>query len=339
MKLKNDVEQAGRKPKSKAELSKLKRQFFWFLLLAIVWILITDSRAFLMLLAATGLFAVFIVVTLSILFFPPILWVLQPLKQADYPTARQRAKRIRFFPIVGMFDWEGKVLLFAGHYDKAEDSLREKLSKASEPLARADLLENLGYALLRQRRYAEASEALEEAIILCPDSASIHLSLADTYLESGEQPERSLELAQTALRLKKRGLTRLTDRYAWGLIYSDLAWAYALLGDQAAAEKAIWRAFRKTPAAFKPGVAGVYYRSGRAIAALGERNAACQYLERAVQIDPRGGYGNLAARALETLAAGESLESSGPDSDLEIVQAAAQASQSDCQDLNAAEGI
>jgi hypothetical protein len=70
--------------------------------------------------------------------------------------------------------------------------------------------------------------------------------------------------------------------------------------------------------------------SNPAMAVLEDQDTACQYLERAVQIDPGGGYGNLAARALENLATGEIGDVGGQAS----VSTMTQAAPDGCQDPN-----
>ena len=165
-------------------------------------------------------------------------------------------------------------------------------------MTRGAALENLGCTLLRQGHYDEAIEAFEAAIASALGDSAPTISLADVYLELGERPDYALELTQAGARLKSKDwLSRNADRHMWGNLYGNQAWAYARLGNRPAAEEALRLGFQKTDRRFMPGLAGFYYRAGRAMQALGDSAAAREYWDQAYRIDPQGGYGNLAARA------------------------------------------
>jgi hypothetical protein len=71
-----------------------------------------------------------------------------------------------------------------------------------------------------------------------------------------------------------------------------------LLGRPAEAEQALEQAGKKTGDRFRPGVAGLHYRVGRALLAGGRTSAAVEQFHQARATDPGGNYGLLAERAL-----------------------------------------
>jgi tetratricopeptide (TPR) repeat protein len=317
-------EKPKRKPKTQATPDEPQWQngFIILCISIVAGLLLNVPKEFWLGLACIVTFTVLVMLLLSIYLLPPMFWVVRALGRADYPTARRRAKLLNPYPLVGQLGLEGTVLLFAGHYDKAEEMLSRELSPQTDNTIKGGLLENLGCTLLRQGRYEEAIAVLEEAIAADPGLSAAYISLADAYLESGERPEIVLELTQNAIRIKRGLVSRFIDRFAWGFIYGDQAWAYALLGDDKAADQILQRAFEKANKKFIPGFAGLCYRAGRAMLALEDEVTAREYLEQAAQIDPRGAYGNLAARVLHDMTVWEADQIRGETSDPAATSAA-----------------
>jgi tetratricopeptide (TPR) repeat protein len=193
------------------------------------------------------------------------------------------------------------VMLFSGHYDKAEVLFREQLAQHRlHYMAHEDI----GYSLLRQGRYDEAVRCFQAVITAAPENAYAYAGLAETYLELGQNPVYALDLTVTAARLKDENwLARIMARHHWANIYGTQAWAYAQLGERVEAENAIQLGLMKTNRHFKPGVAGLYYRAGRAMQALADIAKAREYWQLGYQLDSMGGYGNLAGEALVALEA------------------------------------
>jgi tetratricopeptide (TPR) repeat protein len=195
----------------------------------------------------------------------------------------------------------GTVLDFAGRHEEAVRVLRESLEEgqkntiASQGLA----LENLGYALLHLGRYDEATQAFEASSAIDPKRGGPYSGLAEVLLFQGIRPDRALELAEQARQYKCASASnRALDRYMLGEMWANCAWAQAMLGRYEALES-LERAFREGDHNFKPVLAGIHYRAAHVFHARGERGAVAEHLGKAVQIDPRGMYGVLAAQALE----------------------------------------
>lgn len=227
-----------------------------------------------------------------------LLWVFRPMGRGRYEASLARARMLRWRGDLAAF-MEGTVLDYAGRHVEAEAILEELLRKGALGPQQGIALENLGYTLMRQGRYEEAARAFEGSIELGPERAGPRGGLAETLLRAGRDRARALELADEALALKRGSLAqRLVDRFRFGEMGSTRAWALAALERRAEAEAAIAWALRVADRGFKPELAGVYERIGRAWLALGERSAADESFRQAVESDPDGAYGRVAAGAM-----------------------------------------
>ncbi len=241
------------------------------------------------------------------LIFLPAYWVNGALRRADYAKALKRIailEKWRGKSAANLF-MEGTIHLFAGRYQQAEQLLRASLAEGQRKgalLEQSAALDNLGFALMEQRRYDEAIKAFEGAIEIKADRDGPYNYLAEAYLRQGLEPQRALELIDRALHNKRAtALSRRIDRHMFGEMWGNRAWALALLGRHAEALESIERGFAETDQNFKPGLAGLHWRVGQAQRARGDFAKAIGHFTQARELDPIGNYGHLSAQALRDM--------------------------------------
>jgi tetratricopeptide (TPR) repeat protein len=185
--------------------------------------------------------------------------------------------------------FKGTILMFAGRDREAEAVLRECLARDK----RLGLV-NLGYVLLSQRRFAEAAQALDEAIRLEPKKAVAYSSRAEVYLQQGIEPQKAIELLERGIEYKRTDTQSRVDLHIFGYLFANRAWALFLLDRQVEAEAAVQEAGQAAAAKMlKPGRAGVHYHIGKALVAGGQVQPAMQHFRQAREIDPDGRYAAL----------------------------------------------
>ena len=159
---------------------------------------------------------------------------------------------------------------------------------------------NLGYTMLGEGRYAEAQQALEEAIKLRPNGAVAYSSLAEVYLRQGVEPQKALDLLDRGIQYKQSSDTQRTvDLHIFGYLFANRAWALRLLGHPVEAGQALDEARKYSAVDIKPGAAGVHYRIGRVLLAGNETSEAAEEFRQARRIDPNGRYAILSDAALK----------------------------------------
>lgn len=170
-----------------------------------------------------------------------------------------------------------------------------KKEKADHKRTISDTQTLLGIALNYQRRFEEAEEVLLEAMKTDPGNEWPLANYAETLLFQ----QKSLPLALDTLQ-KAEALWAKNNRQPKVGHTSLRAWAYALLGDQANAEKYIRETTRLADERNNPAVTSeVYHVLGLAYQALGDEKEARRALNRAIDADPKGFSAQLAARCLE----------------------------------------
>ncbi|HSS49385.1 MAG TPA: tetratricopeptide repeat protein [Thermoanaerobaculia bacterium] len=115
------------------------------------------------------------------------------------------------------------------------------LQKIVATTSDGDWVNNLGFALLLERRYPEAEESFRRALKLNPDSASIALNLADC-LTLRNHPKEARPLYRKVVASANRTATPGN----WEIL-SVKAQALAQLGDSAHAREAIEQALKIAP--------------------------------------------------------------------------------------------
>jgi tetratricopeptide (TPR) repeat protein len=201
-------------------------------------------------------------------------------------------------PVAGLRYARGTVLLFAGRSHEAESDLRESIArgKGKGALQRAIALSNLGYALLDQERYAEASQSFEQSNTIGPASGSAFKGLAEVLLQQDQQPFEALRNVDRAVELKQ--FSRKTDRHMLAYMWANRAWALGKLGRTEEALAALQDAEKENTPNFVPGFAGAHWRMGMALIAMNRRAEALDHFRRANEADPHGNYGSRAAKAM-----------------------------------------
>jgi Tfp pilus assembly protein PilF len=235
----------------------------------------------------------------------PFYYVLGALKQGQYDTALRRIRRLK--PVMGRNSptalfIEGTILGYAGRFDEAETILRESLAAGQKnPMLAASqsvALENLGWTLFGQGRADEAIQAFEGAIQIRPEGTDSYNGLAWVYLHQN-RAQRALELTSRAMDNKRKRMR--VDRYVWGEIWANRAWALAQLGRYDEAQDALDRAFRDAERGFKPSLSRLHYCAAQVEQLMGKTDEAVEHLETAQRIDPDGASGKRAGEAIRQM--------------------------------------
>ncbi len=234
----------------------------------------------------------------------PVFWIQAAVKQCDYDAALRRAQLAADYSFMpGFFrNLAGVILLWAGRYDEARETFQESIRETRQEGmgAGSAALENVGCALAWQGKYAEAIPMFEGSITISQDQVMVYSDLAEAYLQQGAELPRVLELTGRALKNQEHaGIeTRLLAGHQMGQVLATRAWALARSGRHAEATDTLARAFVAADKSHKPVLAGVYWRAGQVMLALGEPQRAEGHFRQGQSIDPRGHYGRLCTEAL-----------------------------------------
>jgi tetratricopeptide (TPR) repeat protein len=215
--------------------------------------------------------------------------------------------RIRPVVAVGL---RGAALLGTGQLQEAEQFVRESLrmklpmSPEQEQQTRFASLNNLAHIERKQGRYDDALHTYQEAQVLDPQHSLPYLGQAMVYLEQGREPQRALELLDTALENEPNHPAANLR----GLIMVGRAWAYTLLDDHITASEAFSQSILATNPDDKPRLAEVHERAARVLLLRNEPESAREYFTNAIAHDPQGHTALLARRALEDIAPAEADE-------------------------------
>jgi len=190
-----------------------------------------------------------------------------------------------------------QVLLAEGQFREAEEVARRAIAKLRGGPDHAHAFEILGDALLEQSRYDEAQRSLQTAVCAVPQYRHPYCGMAEILLRRRTNPERALELVEKLVWHRSVRLYMIFGEHRddyWSL----KTWALAQLRRTAEAEEAATNAIRFTNKKSRPDVACTYRRLGLAMEALGNRQRAHEYLQRACDADPHGRWGTLAREAM-----------------------------------------
>jgi tetratricopeptide (TPR) repeat protein len=194
----------------------------------------------------------------------------------------------------------GHMLLAAGRYREAEDTLRRSLASSQASTTYGTALEFLGDALMEQGRWDEARRSYEAALQAFPWRHRPYRGMAEMLLRRDESPARALEYIEKIVDFS--GLT-LAQRKGNGKPQDDYwalkAWALARVGRTSEVAEAIENALKHTRRDSLPDLATTHYRAGMAMRTLGNETAAKEHFRLATQFDPHGRRGTLARAALQ----------------------------------------
>lgn len=222
--------------------------------------------------------------------------------RGDYERALKFVRGWKWLPVFHnlIVNLEGSILLFSGDYAKAEQCFRdvEKRGKKGERTTRGSNLGNLGWSLLRQGRYQEALNVLETSIAEYPEGADNFNGLGEVFLWLGNAPDKALEYLDRGIDNKRFRMT--VDQYVWGELLANKAWALAQSGSRAEALKLFQQALDEAEQGCIPALAGLHLRGAQIMRLCGNEAQAGEELKLAVQLDPKGGYGQMAKAALES---------------------------------------
>lgn len=171
-----------------------------------------------------------------------------------------------------------------------------KKEKADHKRTISDTQTLLGIALTYQQRFDEAEQVLLEAV----KTDSGNEWPLSNYAEVLLYQSKSLPLALDTLQKAEVLWAKNNPQPKAGHI-SLRAWAYALLGDRANAEKYIRETTRLADECNNPAVTSeVFYTLGQVYRALGDDNEARRAFDRAIDADPKGFSAQSAARCLQS---------------------------------------
>lgn len=222
-------------------------------------------------------------------------------KRGDYDAALKIIRWTHFYNPSGIepLRMSGHILVLAGRYREAEDTLRRSLASSHARESYGSALEYLGDALTEQGRYNEAERSYEAALLAFPWRHRPYRGMAEILLRRGEKPEQALEYIEKILDFsgiswrQRKANGNPKDDY-WAL----KAWALARVGRGSEVADAIQSALRATNKASAPDMAATHYRAGMAMQTLGDESAAHEHFKLAMQFDPHGRRGVLAQAAL-----------------------------------------
>ncbi|MBI1282187.1 MAG: tetratricopeptide repeat protein [Anaerolineaceae bacterium] len=262
----------------------------------------------------SGLFSNPIIAIGTIIFIPLaisgiFLWYLingvKPLVyRGDYDRALKFVLRWKWLPVMQniLINLEGSILHLAGRYTEAEAcfskvEVASRNPKKNQRQARGSNLGSLGWALMRQQRYAEALKVFEESIELYPEGSDNFSGLGETLLWMGNASQEALKYLDRGIENKRYRMN--TDRFVWGELLANRAWALAQSGDCDQALKTYQQALTETEQECLPALAGLHVRGAYILRLCGDDAKATSELNAALKIDPSGGYGQLAKAALD----------------------------------------
>ncbi len=190
-------------------------------------------------------------------------------------------------------------LFYSGRASEAEPILREMVETDRTASGKALVFEKLGRVLMALKRYADARRAFEAATKLMPTRSAAYTGLAEVRLLEGTDPAQALADAERALGLYGNSMPeRKLAHERMAPIRGNQAWALGRLGRGAEAQQAIDAGIRDMDLKYTPEVAGFHWRAGMAMLAIENTTAATGHFRRAVELDPQGYYGGLAAQHL-----------------------------------------
>jgi len=222
-------------------------------------------------------------------------------KRGDYDSALNIIRWTYFYNPWSMeaLRMSGHMLLLAGRYREAEDTLRRSLASSRATESYGQALEYLGDALMEQGRYDEAMRSYEAALLAFEWRRRPYRGMAELLLRRGGNPSTALEYVEKILDfsdiswVERKGNGKTQDDY-WGL----KAWALARVGRASEVAEAIENALKATTRNSAPDMASTHYRAGMALQAIGDEPVPREHFRLAVQYDPHGRRGALAQAAL-----------------------------------------
>jgi tetratricopeptide (TPR) repeat protein len=215
------------------------------------------------------------------------------IRRGDYERALNIVRWFHFYNPSGMepLRMSGHILVLAGRYREAEDTLRRSLVSSHARQSYGLALEYLGDALMEQGRYDEATRSYEAALHAFSWRLRPYRGMAEMLLRWGNNAQQALEYVEkivdfTGLSVVQRSENgRPQDDY-WAL----KAWALAAIGRTSEVAA--------TDAKCLPDLATTYYRAGMAMQAMGNSSAANQHFQKAIELDPQGRRGTLSKAAM-----------------------------------------
>jgi tetratricopeptide (TPR) repeat protein len=222
-------------------------------------------------------------------------------RRGDYDAALNIIRWFHFYNPSGMepLRMSGHMLLAAGRYREAEETLRRSLVSSHARESYGEALEYLGDVLMEQGRCDEAMRSYEAGLLAFPWRRRPYRGMAEMLLRQEKNSQQALEYVEKIVDFsglswrERQGNGRSQDDY-WAL----KAWALARIGRSSEVAQAVENALRATAKNCRPDLATTHYRAGMAMQALGNQSAANEHFERALDLDPNGRRGALAKEAL-----------------------------------------
>ncbi|MEP6984545.1 MAG: tetratricopeptide repeat protein, partial [Chloroflexota bacterium] len=252
------------------------------------------------------------IIGIGVLIFIPILvinlflWYLlrgakPPIYRGDYEAGLKFVRGLMWFPTMNhvLTNLQGSIYQFIGRYKEAEVCFRKVEAynaKKKNRQSRGSNLGSLGWALLRQNRYSEALEVLQNSIEFYPEGSDNFSGMGETLLWMGK-PAEAMPYFERGIENKRYRMK--TDQFVWSELLANKAWALAQMGSFDEARLTYKQALDEAEQDMRPALAGLHVRGAYIYRLMGEDAQAIGELNMALQLDPNGGYGQLAKEALE----------------------------------------
>lgn len=234
---------------------------------------------------------------------------------------------------------KGLEFLLAGNPVEAEKCYRSALDSGAKlkESDRVRLMVCLGDALMDQGRYDEAKQCLAQALELGDPTGSGQGSMCDVLLAQKASPEKAIEMADEAMRLRERASSNESFGAGWAAASKDLyeaktwarkASALLILDRRAEARQAMDRALRildmskselqtakpassllgrlilgdRLPRMKELTISDTYWQIGLSLQAMGDTDKAREEFVIVRDTDRVGKYRSLAEKELDSLA-------------------------------------
>jgi hypothetical protein len=222
------------------------------------------------------------------------------IKRCDYTRALEMLDGLWGWPSTGLMKLErADALFFSGRIFEAEAVLNDLMDERHDAGHKTLVFEHLGRVLIARGLWDGARKMFEGAAKLMPNRSAAYSGLAEIRLIQGVEPTKALADAEQALQMHRRSmLEKKAARERLCTIRGNQAWALAMMGRGADAQKAIEEGIRDAGTSYLPEIAGLYWRAGMAMVALENMTAATGFFRKSAEIDPKGYYGKLAAQRL-----------------------------------------
>lgn len=232
----------------------------------------------------------------------PMIWAIRPLKRGDYASAMRRVEWLMRYQMrrYSAENLKALVLYYQGRFGEAEEIWRDMAKQV--PTAISDItprrLENLGWAVLFQERYEEATDIFMAILDIKPSWNGAYLGLAEICLFQRQATDHAEVLAKRAMQFGGP----LSERDRRGQFLATYGWALGRNRQHQMSEDSLQGAVQfAKKRKFNPINVAVLLRVAISKKEKGDMSTASKYFEQVCKLDPQGFYGQWAMAELSKL--------------------------------------